>query len=145
MPVTSSTFAMTAFGLAIAHELSLSPHLPQHKNNLNPGPSFAPSPTRLQRKRERERQRERKRGRQNCGPLHRSSTSAYNFCQRCKRVEQKLITLKSFIKKVYFLLAQAAPYPPSASFLPPKKRQAKRKQNRSKPRTTKCQLLFTLG
>lgn len=40
-----------------------------------------------------------------CAPLHRSGTCAHNFCQRCKRAEQKLITLKSFIKKVYFLLA----------------------------------------
>lgn len=40
-----------------------------------------------------------------CAPLHRSGTCAHNFCQRCKRAELKLITLKSFIKKVYFLLA----------------------------------------
>lgn len=124
--VTSSTFAVTAFGQAIAHELTrrslpLLLLVSPSSHHKTPEPLSAPL---------------------HCAPLHRSGTCAHNFCQRCKRAEQKLITLKSFIKKVYFLLAHGtgqqshSPLSLLLSVFYGRKR---------KPRTTRCQLLFTFG
>lgn len=70
---------MTAFGQAIAHELAPQQHMPRQ---------VVPSRT------------------AHSPPHHQQPTQHFclQFCQHCKRAEQKLITLKSFIKKVYFLL-----------------------------------------
>lgn len=103
------------------------PSYPQHHNSLNP----ASTRTKPQRERGREREREKGKERTVLRPTH----LCLQFCQRCKRAEQKLITLKSFIKKVYFLLAQPStfpvPFPSSLSSCPKKRATTKAKQKQT--------------
>lgn len=98
--VTSSTFAVTAFRQAIAHELTR-----RYEPPFNIHPPAALGSSLVAPQNPRTIAAAYPLSALHCAPLHRSGTCAHNFCQRCKRAEQKLITLKSFIKKVYFLLA----------------------------------------
>lgn len=91
---------MTAFGQAIAHELTR--RSPARCSLLSTPSSVAPQQPQWA-------IATMYHTAHTAPPLHPlRHLCAHNFCQRCKRAEQKLITLKSFIKKVYFLLAHGS-------------------------------------